>query len=300
MAAMGLAAIFAGGAATTHAEDNARFHHIHLNVVDPAKTIDFYDKYFSGVRVKFRGKSDAILTDRSYILLSKVESQRPWELTSALYHIGWGGVDGPSEFAWRDKEGVQWETPLSSLGAEHYMYAFGPDKEVVEIWTGFRHNRFGHIHLLSDNVVEAKNWYVKFLGLEGPSQDRPKPPKAPEDSGNAVTANIFQYLWTSQVSTVNGVTINLFARPSEDTLVWWPYGDLGPLVKSDGRVIDHIGFSFRDIEPIFKRMKDGGADIVEPIEERPEYGMKSFFVRGPDGILIEVVEAKPIPESSWE
>ena len=27
--------------------------------------------------------------------------------------------------------------------------------------------------------------------------------------------------------------------------------------------------------------------------------MKSFFVRGPDKVLIEIVEADPLPEASW-
>jgi hypothetical protein len=27
--------------------------------------------------------------------------------------------------------------------------------------------------------------------------------------------------------------------------------------------------------------------------------MKSFFVRGPDNVLLEIVEAKPIPDGLW-
>ena len=292
--------LVAGGRAYGQMESGS-FHHTHLNVLDPAKTVAYYKKFFSGVPVKFRGVSDAILTDRSYFLLSKVSTAPKWELTSAIYHLGWGGVDGPSDFAWRDREGIEWETPLSSLGAEHYMYAFGPDKEVVEVWTGFRHHRFGHIHLISDNVVEAKNWYVEYLGLKGPARDAPKPPKAPDEFDNTSDiGSIFRYLWTSSVSTDNGVTINIFARPSDDTVVWWTYGDLGPIVPSDGRVVDHIAFSFRDIDVVFKRMKDGGVEIVQPIKDNPEYKIRSFFVRGPDKILIEVLEGKPLPEGAWE
>ena len=296
-----VAAIFVFTQRAAAQDEKASFHHIHLNVVDPAKTIEFYGEFFSGVAVKFRGVSDAVLTDRSYLLLSKVDAPAPSELTTAIYHIGWGGVDGPSDFAWRDLGGVQWETPLSTLGNQHYMYAYGPDREVIEVWTGFHHHRFGHVHLLSEDVNEARRWYMTHLGLSGPSRDTPKPPKAPEgfslESGGMA---VFQYLWTSQVSTDNGVTINLFAKPSEESIVWWNYGALGEFTPTDGRVIDHLAFSFRDIEPVFERMQAAGVEITDPIRERSEYKMKSFFVRGPDQILIEIVEALPMPDGLWD
>ena len=48
-------------------------------------------------------------------------------------------------------------------------------------------------------------------------------------------------------------------------------------------------------------MKKEGVEIVDGIKTRKEYGgMKSFFVRGPEKVLIEIVEAKPIPEGIWE
>ncbi len=276
--------------AGAYAQESANFHHIHLNVVDPEKTIDYYEQFFSGVRTTYRNTADAILTDRSFLLLNKVDQPPEWKLISAIYHIGWGGVDGPSDFKWRDEEGMSWETPLSSLGDEHYMYAYGPDKEVIEVWTGFHHHRFGHVHLLAEDVNASKNWYVKNLGLKGPP-DRPKPPKAPKEFDPAL---IFQYLWASQVSTDNGVTINIFGKPSEDSVVWWIYGSLGELVPTDDRVVDHIAFSYPDIAPVFERMKKNGVEIVKPIATQDKYNLKSFFVRGPDKILIEIVEAEPV------
>jgi len=273
-----------------YAQESATFHHVHLNVVDPAKTIKYYEKFFSGVPAKFRGASDAVLTDRSFLLLNKVEKPAEWKMISSIYHIGWGGVDGPGDFEWRDKEGMEWESPLAALGAEHYMYAYGPDKEVVEVWTGFRHHRFGHVHLFSEDVNAAKNWYREHLGLDA-SRDTPKPPKAPADL-NAM--QVFRYLWMSQVSTDNGVTINIFAKPHEDSVVWWNYDGIDELVPTDGRVVDHIAFSYPDIDPVFERMKKNGVEIVKPIAFNDEYKLKSFFVRGPDQILVEIVEARPV------
>ena len=292
------AAMLTGGTASAQEAGQPHFHHIHINSVDPAKSIDYYKTMFGAVPVKFRGASDAVLTDRSFILFTKVDEPAPWKMISGIYHIGWGGVDGPGDFEWRDKKGMEWETPLSSLGTNYYMYAYGPDKEVVEVWTGFQHHRFGHIHLFSDDVGIATKWYVDNLGVNGPQRVAPKPPKAPE---NIPPAQRFQYLWTSAVSTNNGVAINIFATPSEDTMNWWSSDPIDePLVASDGRVIDHIAFSFHNIRPVFNRMKKNGVEIVDGIRQRKEYGLKSFFVRGPDKVLIEIVKARPIPEGVWK
>lgn len=298
------AVVLAGGLAQAQDESNPpSFHHIHINAVDPANSIEFYRTMFGAPPVKFRGASDASLTDRSFILYTKVDEPAPSKMISALYHIGWGGVDGPSDFAWRDKKGMEWQTGLSTLGAEHYMYAYGPDREVVEVWTGFRHHRFGHVHLFSDDVGIATKWYVDNLGVTGPARVAPKPPKAPDDFSSTLDnpQQIFRYLWTSQVSTSNEVAINIFGTPSTKTVNWWTDPPIDePLVKSDGRCIDHIAFSYRDIEPVLAHMKKNGVEIVEGIKERKEYNMKSFFVRGPDSALIEIVEARPLPEGVWE
>jgi hypothetical protein len=40
--------------------------------------------------------------------------------------------------------------------------------------------------------------------------------------------------------------------------------------------------------------------IVRPIEKSREYGLTSFFVRGPDGLLVEIVAEAPVPEGVWQ
>jgi catechol 2,3-dioxygenase-like lactoylglutathione lyase family enzyme len=97
----------------------------------------------------------------------------------------------------------------------------------------------------------------------------------------------------------------LFGRPDFDSR-WWPGGSYtaedapDEFQTTQGRAIDHLAFSYRDIAPVFERMKSAGVEIVEPPAVREGVGHKSFFVMGPDKVLIEIVEAKPIPDSSWE
>ena len=47
-------------------------------------------------------------------------------------------------------------------------------------------------------------------------------------------------------------------------------------------------------------MKAAGVEIVEPITFKDEFNMKSFFVMGPDKVVLEIVEAKPIPDGLWD
>jgi hypothetical protein len=51
---------------------------------------------------------------------------------------------------------------------------------------------------------------------------------------------------------------------------------------------------------VFERMQASGVTIVEPIKTDERFGHRSFFVEGPDKVLIEIVEAKPIPEGIWD
>jgi catechol 2,3-dioxygenase-like lactoylglutathione lyase family enzyme len=300
--ALGVALLFGIALAPTavNAEESAEFHHVRINSVDPAKSIKFYERNFSAVPVKFAGVADGLLVDRSFILYTKVDEPAPSDLTSAIWHIGWGGVDGPSDHAWREKAGVEFETPATPLGNWYFMYAYGPDRELVEVWTAFHHHRFGHVHLFADDVNVTRDWYREHLGLKGPANIVPRPPAAPEGFEPAEgDISVFRYLWATQV-TAGGVTINIFGKPGPEKPFWWNYDPIDEFAPTEGRVFNHIAFSYRDIEPVFERMQAAGVEIVEPIADRPEFGFRSFFVRGPDQVLIEIVEAKPIPEGVWD
>lgn len=163
------AAARAGAAAQ---DQPARFHHVRLNVTDPKASIAYYQKFFSAVPVEFRGASDAILTDRSYFLFNAVSKPAPSNDGTALWHVGWGGIDGPSEHKWRTEQGMEWNTPLVEVGIPggghaHFMYATGPDKEIVEVWTGTPWQGYNHVHLLTHDVNATRDWYIDNLGAKG-------------------------------------------------------------------------------------------------------------------------------------
>jgi len=260
----------------------ANFHHIHLNVRDRDSTISYYKKYFGATQVKYRDQVDALFTEKSFLLMNIVDNKPSTHLGSSLWHIGWSGVDGQSEFDWRVKEGIEIHTPITPHGDNYWMYFLGPEKEVIEIYTGNKNHRFEHIHLLSTDVDKTIDWFESNLGLI------PVYEKAKQWQNNKLR-------WKWNLLTVNNINIIVFGKPVEEEL-WWPKEKIKP---TDGSAIDHISFSYENIEPVMNKMRSAGLDIVQDIKIDPIYGIKSFFVRGLDNLLVEIVEEKPIPEGIW-
>jgi catechol 2,3-dioxygenase-like lactoylglutathione lyase family enzyme len=295
LAAAALVFLVAPAVAPGQSVDNERahFHHVRLNVTSVDASLRFYSRVFGAVPVKFHGVSDALFTERSLILFNKVTQPPPSELVSGIWHIGWGGVDVKNEFEWWKKQGVDIHTPLSPLPGpdNYYFYIRGPDKELIEINT-MGHHRFAHVHLFATDVNETTRWYAEHLGL---TPQRPIPVPKPE--GDMQT---LRTIWINSFRCDN-VTFIVFGKPDRDPAPpWWRDEPLREIKPTQGRPIDHVAFSYRQIEPVFQRMQVAGVKIVQPIAVQDALKLKSFCVLAPDNVLIEIVEAKPFPEGAWE
>lgn len=262
----------------------AHFHHVHLNVQDPAATRAFYVKYFGANEVSYRGVSDALFTEKSFILMNQVDTAPPSNLGTSLWHIGWAGVDGQSEFDWRVNAGIDVQTPITPLGSNFYMYFWGPDREVIEVYTGSKNHRFEHVHLLATDVNATVGWFLDNLELSTRFRTVPRRP--------------VRWMNTIRIDNVNLIVFGV-PQPGEERPPWFPEAMKEEFVPTENTAIDHFAFSFRDIAPIYERMVGSGVEIVRPITEDGETGLTSFFVRGPDKLLVEIVEEKPVPEGIW-
>jgi catechol 2,3-dioxygenase-like lactoylglutathione lyase family enzyme len=265
----------------------AHFHHVHLNVVDPQKSVQFYSRHFGAVPIKYGGAADAVFVERSFIFFTQVPTPADSRLASGIWHIGWGGMDVVSEAAWLKNKGVEIHTPPTPLGQNFYTYLYGADRELIEIYSGEQNHRFNHVHLLATDVNATSQWYADHLGLALNRREVPKPTSPNQ--------------WWINGIRVDNVTMYVFGSPATDPVpTWWRDPPMKSIEPTRGRVIDHIAFSYPAIEPVLERLTKAGVRIVEPIATRDTYKLKSFFVLGPDGVLIEVVEAKPIPDASWQ
>lgn len=280
-----LCALIAGAAFAQ--SEPAHFHHVHLNVTDPEATMEFYTRVFGATRTRYANSVDALYTERSFILFNIVDSPPPSALKSGLWHIGWGGIDMPQKYEWLKSQNVKIHTPLYALGDGFVTYVQGPDDELIEVNT-MDHNRFGHVHLFAEDVNETVQWYLEHLGQ---SARRPHVPK-PDLTRVRAWSNAFR---------CDNVLFIVYRRPDYTPRPpWWRWEPLTEFEPTKGRAIDHIAFSYRDIEPVYARMKADGVNVIDAPTFRYDANHTSFFVEGPDKVLIEIVESPPIPEGIWD
>ncbi len=278
---------------SSQAAQPAHFHHVHLNVTDVQATTRFYARFFGALPVDYNSQTAALFTERSFIFFNEVETPPRTHLDTALWHLGWAGVDGPSEFRWRQEAGAKVHTPIQALNTDHYMYFQGPDNEVVEVYTGSRNHRFEHVHLLATDVNQTIAWFVDHLGLKSARRNVPPPPTDADEQS-------LRSIWMNSIR-INNVNLIVFGRPRAGTHpFWYPKEATEEIAPTEGSAIDHIAFSYRELEPEYERLKKAGVTIRRPIAKDPKTGIKSFYVIAPDKLLIELVEAKPIPDGLWE
>jgi len=124
--------------------------------------------------------------------------------------------------------------------------------------------RVDHLHLISPNIQETKDWYCNVFGgkvtFEG------------EFKGNKV-----YYV------DVNGFNIILIERlPDEKPLA-------ATIHTREG--LDHFGFAIDDMDAAAAELKSKGVKfLVEPLQVRP--GLRIAYVEAPDKVRIELSERK--------
>ena len=110
---------------------------------------------------------------------------------------------------------------------------------------------FHHVHLTSSDPPAAIQWYLKNLG------------------GRITKVGPFD-------AVLYGTTNVLFTKKAEG------------FPGSVGSSVDHVGFSYKDIDAKMKELADAGVEIVSGVEQ--EGPIKYAFVKDPWGTLIEIVE----------
>jgi catechol 2,3-dioxygenase-like lactoylglutathione lyase family enzyme len=93
----------------------AHFHHVHLNVTDPAAAIVFYTSTFDCEKASFAGTQDAVRAQKSWLLFTKVATPPKSEVTSAIWHIGWCAEDMQATYRKQLDMGTPFETPLTDI-----------------------------------------------------------------------------------------------------------------------------------------------------------------------------------------
>jgi catechol 2,3-dioxygenase-like lactoylglutathione lyase family enzyme len=262
----------------------AHFHHLHLNSTDPAAAIKFYTSKFDCEKGRFAGLVDAVWAQKSWLLFTKVNSPPPWELTSAVWHFGWGAEDMPATYQKQLESGTRFFTPLTQLSANfYYAYVESPDRALIELNTA-NHHHFGHLHLFSEDPVSAGEWYMKHFGATRRGNPQTPPSREPR------FRNGFQ-IGPSMSLMMDNVNIIIYpVQYSRKAYAdHWKPGQAS-ISPTKGRVVDHVGFSVDDLPAAIERLQKEGIKITDGMRSIANGKVKFAFIEGPDSIRIELVE----------
>jgi len=231
-----------------------------------------------------------VWTQQSWLLFNKVRSAPPWELTSAIWHFGWGAEDMKATYQKQLELGTKFFTPLTDIsdilggtGSGRFFYAYveTPDHGLVELNTS-RNHQFGHLHLFSEDPIAAGEWYTTHFGIprRGPATREPRFyrgfPIGPSASLMLDNVNIIIY------------PIQYSRKAYADQ---WKPGQIA-ISPTKGRVVDHIAFSVNNLDETIARLTAEGVRTTDPIRSTMGGKLKHAFIEGPDYIRIELVEGR--------
>ncbi|MBI4421689.1 MAG: VOC family protein [Gemmatimonadetes bacterium] len=182
-----------------------------------------------------------------------------------------------------------------------FSYVVAPDGVLFEFTGGpTTADALSHIHFYHEHPLCAANWYVEHLGMElppvrdGNGPERPRPPWDPCVVPHA------EATWPSlePVGTIRQPAGNV--RFGKGAMAWYPRqcvaGRCGrdqPLVPSRGQALDHLAFSIRNLDALRARLRQAGVKILE--EPYPFGASRAFLIEDPDGLAIELIEARDPP-----
>jgi len=110
-----------------------------------------------------------------------------------------------------------------------------------------------HVHFFNPQNTEMRDWYAKIFGAK------------PRNGGAFPAADL------------PGVALNF--SPSPD-----------PVVATQGRALDHVGFEVKNLEAFCKKLEADGIKLAVPYRQVPALGIAIAFITDPWGTYIELTE----------
>jgi catechol 2,3-dioxygenase-like lactoylglutathione lyase family enzyme len=145
--------------------------------------------------------------------------------------------------------------PLQPGGAS-IAFALAPDDLKVELVEAKQQTipiALHHVHFFNPKNTDMQAWYVKTFGA------------AARTGGPFPSA------------TLPGVALNF--SPSTD-----------PVVGTQGRALDHVGFEVKNLEAFCKKLEADGIKFAVPYRTVPALGIAIAFITDPWGTYIEMTE----------
>ena len=304
--------------------ETPKFHHLHLNSVDPDVAIDFYVRHFPTTSRAAWGGFPALSSPNDVLILfTRVASPPPIEPDTPIWHFGWHVPDSRAALQmYSSRPDLQllplytgdedrsvlissdaWPGAGGSLGRTRsqideakatgvqptrsggFAYMQGPDCALVEYAGNHPSERFNHVHMWQEDPLCAQLWYQRHLDAA----------LLPGRTGGTV-------LHEGNCKVVRGPEPSYPALTPDGTYrnpsggvafgdVWLPwYMRQGeePLVPTRGHLYDHFALSVIDLDGWVARLNSGGVTFLQ--ETYPLGDTRAVMISGPSQEAIELVE----------
>jgi len=295
-----------------------RFHHVHLNAVNPAAAADYYTRAFTtSVKTTFNGEVAVRTVNGPLLLFTKINTPPPTQPQSAIWHFGWNTPDSRAYLErfhamklevvpmYADPENTVIEISSDALpnfpttarikelrtqGTQParvggFQYLRGPDGSLVENAGNFPPAEyFNHVHMFHEDPACAQLWYTTRLGIGSVAPGRGTPITADNCKRPYEEVTWPAFDKAGMVRNPAGAVLvsdmaSILIRPRH-----------GPYVSPRGQIVDHFALSVPDLDATIARLKGEGVKVTEDVHR---WGtMRAAMIEGPDLAAIELVEVK--------
>jgi len=230
----------------------AAWHHVHLGATDTAAAAAWYAEHMDGEAVK-SGPFDLAKFGETLVVFTRRAGEQEGSAGSSVDHIGWSFEDLEAKMKEFESAGIKIVAPMMSLGKIKFGFIEDPWGTKIEVMQDPDLVGFHHVHLHLTDPPAAQEWYANAFGGEVTRY------------GGILPAVKFDKMW---------LIIQKTPKAKAPTM---------------GRAVDHIGWSFADLDAGLEHLKTLG---IEPATPPMQMGALRFaFVEGDGGVRIEVMQA---------
>jgi predicted enzyme related to lactoylglutathione lyase len=247
--------------------------HHHLNVASVEESRKFWVQALGGVITPIGTNNTEIIKFANALVFMRAQKPTGGTKGTTMDHIGFS-VPNLRQVVDRIKAGgfrmvtaaeappnVQVKDDIGAVnagGVTGIAYALSPDDvkvELVEMKAQSAPIASHHLHFFGVQK-EMQAWYMKTFGAT----------EAPSGNPAAFIS-----------AALPGLGMNF--APAQT-----------PVVGTQGRALDHIGFEVKDLEAFTKKLESQGITLTSPYRQVPALGISIAFITDPWGTYIELTE----------
>ena len=246
--------------------------HHHLNASNVEAQKKFFVETLGGKAIKIGTNNTEVVEFPNVLIFFRQQAPTAGTRGSTVNHIGFSVPNLRKTVDKVKADGYRMVTREEAVGREvkddiagpaapggaSIAFALGPDDVKVELVEAKAQTipiALHHVHFFNPKNTEMQAWYVKVFGA-----------KPGMGGGGAFPSG-----------TLPGVALNF--SPSMD-----------PVVGTQGRALDHIGFEVKNLEEFCKKLEAQGIKLERPYTKVEALGIAIAFIKDPWGTYIELTE----------